>query len=237
MDRNKLVIATISWARNREEEILLQQSLTQLSTLGIPMFVTDAGSDEQYVAAIKNLPNCTLLPAIKGLWPQTYNSLKKAFEAGSEYIFYAEPDKLDFFTHSLPSMLEAIKTDEKTGVYIAARSTKGFSTFPAFQQMTETTINNCCAEILGEKIDYIYGPFLMNRNIIPHLDNLDKNIGWGWRPFAFAVAKKLGYRIEAYEGDFYCPVDQREETAKDRIYRMKQMTQNIEALILSTSTT
>ena len=45
-------------------------------------------------------------------------------------------------------------TDE-TGVLLAARSEKGFNTFPAFQRMSETTINNCCAELTGFPLDYV----------------------------------------------------------------------------------
>jgi hypothetical protein len=59
-------------------------------------------------------------------------------------------------------MLEEIIVDETTGVVIASRSSNSFATFPSFQQMTETTINNCCKEAIGKQIDYCYGPFLFN---------------------------------------------------------------------------
>lgn len=121
--------------------------------------------------------------------------------------------------------------ESNTGVVIASRSSKGFATFPSFQQMTETTINRCCTEIIGKEMDYCYGPFLLNAQLIPYLTKLDADCGWGWRPFLFAVAHRLGYNIEFHEDDFNCPPDQRDDDATEKIYRMKQLTQNIEGLV------
>jgi hypothetical protein len=66
---------------------------------------------------------------------------------------------------------------------------------------------------------------------MPFLETPDDNIGWGWRPFLFAIANRLGFEIKSFEGDFSCPPDQREDNSTERIYRMKQLTQNINGLI------
>jgi hypothetical protein len=75
---------------------------------------------------------------------------------------------------------------------------------------------------------------LLNSTLVPSLESLPDTIGWGWRPFAFNLARRLGYRVDAFEGDFLCPAGQRDETPSDRIYRMRQMSQNIDGLVLST---
>jgi hypothetical protein len=97
--------------------------------------------------------------------------------------------------------------------------------------MTENAINECCKEVIEKNIDYCYGPFLFNGQLVAFLDALDNNCGWGWRPFLFAIAHRLGYRIESFEDDFNCPLDQREDNETERIYRMKQLTQNIDGLV------
>lgn len=233
MDRRDIAIATISWARNENEEHLLKTSLTYLSSLGVPIYITDGGSGESFIEVIRNLPNIHLLQPVKGLWAQAKNSLEAAHETGKPFVFYTEPDKAHFFSSSLSAFFDEIEATEKTGIYMASRSSKAFASFPSFQQMTETTINNCCAELIGKQYDYVYGPFLMNKNIIPSLHNLPQNIGWGWRPYAFNIGGRLGYEIKSFVGDFYCPKDQRLDDAAERIYRMKQLTQNIEGLTLS----
>ena len=236
MNTKDLSIATITWARDEREEILLRASLQQLAKLQVPVFITDGGSANSFLDFLRSFPNFTLAQeTVKGVWSQAKNSLTTAYQSNSPFIFYTEPDKKDFFETGLPRMLSEVAVDAETGVVTASRSTDGFATFPAFQRMTETTINNCCAEIIGSPVDYTYGPFLMNRNLVPYLMQKQEDTGWGWRPYTFNIAKRLGYTVTAFTDDFMCPVDQREDNAKERIYRMRQLNQNIQGLVLSTS--
>jgi hypothetical protein len=236
MDKNQIAIATICWARNEAEEKLLKASLTELAKLQIPTFITDGGSSSHFLEFIRSFPHFTLLQAsAKGVWAQARTSLLAAYEKGSSYIFYTEPDKLDFFRHFLPSLLREINLHKDTGILLAARSPTGFATFPPFQQMTETTINDCCAEVIGANLEFTYGPFLMRREVIPFLKLVQEDIGWGWRPYIFGIAKRAGYTVDACVNDFSCPPDQREDSPAERIYRMRQLTQNIQGLVLSTT--
>ena len=132
-------------------------------------------------------------------------------------------------------MLSAINVNETTGIVLASRSSAGLESFPGFQQMTEAAINNCCAEILGQDVDYTYGPFIMNQKVVSHMESLPDDVGWGWRPYAFNIAARLGLSVQAYVSDFLCSADQRDDDAAERIYRMKQLTQNIQGLVLSTT--
>jgi len=207
-----------------------------LVTLDVPIYCTDGGSRHDFIAFLKDLPNCTVLQTTgKGVWAQAKNSLLEGYQSGAEFILYTEPDKKEFFKRGLPEMLNNVLIDEETGIITASRSIEGLSSFPDFQQMTETTINNCCVEITGNKFDYTYGPFLMNRKLVPYLNLIQADIGWGWRPYTFGIAKRLGFKVEAFVGDFMCPEDQRGDDHKERIYRMKQLHQNIEGIVLSTT--
>lgn len=234
MEIKELAIATIAFARNKDEEKLLSASLQQLAALNMPVYVTDGGSSNDFIGLLDSIPHFKIVEA-KGLWPQAKKSIIEAAKSGAKFIFYTEPDKLEFFTKHLRRMLQYINVDEKTGIVLASRSAKGFSTFPLFQQMTETTINNCCKEVIGKEFDYCYGPFLFNTQLIPFLEKLDDNIGWGWRPFVFAIAHRLGLKVTSFENDFDCPADQREDDATEKIYRMKQLTQNINGIIEAAS--
>ena len=236
MNNTNVSIATITWARDEGEENLLRESLEKLAKLPITVFITDGGSRPDFLDFLRGFPNFVLVENKgRGLWPQAKNSLLEAYASGVEFIFYTEPDKRDFFHNTLPGIMEQFERDEKSGIMIMTRSVKSFATFPSFQRMTETTINNCCAEIIGNPLDYTYGPFIMNRKLIPHLERLKDDIGWGWRPYSFCVAHRLGFSIRAFEGDFYCPVDQQQDDPTERIYRMRQLNQNIEGIVLSTS--
>jgi len=235
MQLNQLSIATLTWARDEDEEKVLRQSMEQMAALQVPVFISDGGSSAEFLQFLKSFPHFHILPpAGNGVWPQAKNSLMAAFQNTSPFIFYTEPDKKDFFQHGVRAMIESIKDNANLGIVMASRSVKSFATFPPFQQMTETTINNCVAEVIGPKVDYTYGPFLMNKKLVPYLQQIEKDTSWGWRPYAFVVAKKLGLEVAFFEGDFDCPPAQQKDTEKDRLYRIQQLSQNIEGLLAAT---
>jgi hypothetical protein len=105
--------------------------------------------------------------------------------AGAPFLFYTEPDKLQFFENGFETMLEQATANSQTGVVMASRSVAGFASFPPFQQMTETTINACCAEVMGQPADYTYGPFLLNRKLIPYLMQVQEDTGLGLAALCF----------------------------------------------------
>ncbi len=232
MQIKDVAVATITWARDEAEEALLRNSLTQLDSLNIPVFICDGGSPLGFIEFLEDRENFTLVKSkAGGLWGQVLTSLEAAFKSGAGFILYTEPDKEAFFRDSLPAFLSNAITAAQPGVVLAARSAKAFSTFPEFQQNTETTINTCCREMIKQALDYTYGPFLLTRNLVPHLGKLTNNIGWGWRPYAFVIAHKLGLNITAETGDFACPESQRLDSAAERQYRMRQLAQNIEGVL------
>lgn len=236
MNKKDISIATITLARDEAEETLLRKSLQQLAKLEVPVFITDGGSRPGFVDFLRTFPHFIISNSkVKGVWQQAKNSVSEAYQNGSAFIFYTEPDKYDFFCHSLLQMLDNVQINDESGIVLASRSSAGFATFPAFQQMTETTINNCCAEIMQRNFDYTYGPFLLNRQFVPYLELVKEDIGWGWRPYTFGIAKRLGYKIESYITDVCCPIQQREDTVKERIYRMRQLSENIQGSVLSTA--
>lgn len=234
MKKTDIAVATISLARTDEEEKVLLDSLENLAALQFPVFLTDGGSSDAFYNHVKKLPGFTAFGA-RGLWPQAIRSIQESAKSGAKWILYTEPDKAAFFSSHLSTMIEAIEPANSLGVVVASRSAEAFSSFPSFQQMTETTINNCCAEIIGKKADYCYGPFLFNTQLVSTLGALPDNCGWGWRPFLFAAAQRLGYEVDSFIGDFVCPPDQHDDDEKERIYRMKQLNQNIEGLVLAAS--
>lgn len=236
MKKEDVAIATISLARNPNEESLLKASLPLLAALNVPVMITDGGSPQAFVAFLQSLPNFTVLKAsANGLFAQAKNSLQEAAKTERPFIFYTEPDKEDFFRNGLTPFLNGIEAVDTLGVTMASRSAKGFASFPAFQQMTETTINRCVEELIGQKADACYGPFVLNKNLVALLKEVQEDIGWGWRPFVFNAAHRLGYKVAAIESDYFCPPEQRQDNAAERLYRMKQLEQNIRGLVLSTT--
>jgi hypothetical protein len=233
MDKQQFSVATITWARDVREEQLLRESLAALAELQMPVFISDGGSGPDFLAFLRSYPHFTLLPAAaKGVWAQARSSLQAAYAAGMANIFYTEPDKADFFRQALPHFLDAAGPSLQ-GILVASRQAGAFASFPAFQQMTETTINRCCAEVLGRPLDYTYGPFLLPHDLVPYLDLVTTDIGWGWRPYLFGIAHRLGLPVHAWEGPFPCPADQQQDNAQERRYRMRQLNQNIQGLLLS----
>jgi hypothetical protein len=233
MDFGEVAVATLTWARDAAEERLLRESLTLLAGFGAPVFVTDGGSGAAFVDFIQALPNFRVFEsAAPGVWPQARTSIGAAADTtNARFILYTEPDKRDFFRESLRGFVSEAPSDTDVGVVLASRSAESFNTFPAFQRHTETAINRCCAEVLGVDADYTYGPFLLDRALVPHLARAADDIGWGWRPYAFGTARAHGHRILRVEGNLPCPPEQREDGKAERLYRVKQLGQNVRGLL------
>ncbi len=94
------------------------------------------------------------------------------------------------------------------------------------QQLTESTFNRICRELIAVDADCLYGPFLFRRELAVEIANLDPELGWGWRPYLFARAFRQGQRIAAVVDDFFCPDDLRSEDERDKLHRVRQLNQN-----------
>jgi hypothetical protein len=234
MDEREVAVATMTWARDAAEEELLRESLPVLAGLNLPVFVTDGGSGEAFVDFLRSLPNFDVCdPPRRGPWEQARQSMLAARGSGRAFVLYTEPDKGDFFRRVLREFISAAPGAEDVGVVLASRSADSFATFPEFQRRTEEAINLCCAEVVGSHFDFSYGPFLMGRALAGSLDSAPRELGWGWRPYAFGTARRLGYRVESLVRDLPCPPPQREDGPRERLLRMRQLAQSVEGLISS----
>jgi hypothetical protein len=238
MDKNKIAIATMTWARDAQEENLLRESLTLLARQNIMTFVSDGGSSEDFIRFLEGFDNFRVFHGGgNGLFPQIKYSLRATVDADADFILYTEPDKKLFFDGGLEEFLSKAPSKENVGIVLASRSAESFATFPEFQRYTETVINDLCFEIIAKRLDYTYGPFLFNRNLAKCLETAGDKIGWGWRPFLFAAARRMGYEIVQLVDDYPCPVEQREDNRSERLYRMNQLSQSIDGLIQSAKIT
>lgn len=232
MNSNDVHVATMMLARSEAEATLLHTALESLARRELPVAVTDGGSPRQLIDAVTRLPGVALASA-RGLVPQVKASVRAALAGGREFILYTEPDKHHFFEHALGGFLERAPAD--AGLVVAGRDADSLRTFPPFQQLAERAINHLTGEAVGAEGDYSYGPFLLHRSLAALVERAPDTLGWGWRHFLFALARRHGARVVLVSGDFRCPGDQREETEADRAHRLAQLNQNLHGLMLATS--
>ena len=234
MDLSEVSIATVTLVRRDDEERLLRASLDRLSRAGMKVAVSDGGSRPEFVDFLRTLESFTVVPpAGSGLVGPVRASVGAAAAWRTAFILYTEPDKRTFFDGRLAGFVASAPADPSIGVCLAGRDERSFSTFPAFQQRTEGAFNAICSDLLGERGDYCYGPFLMNQVLVAELGGVNGDLGWGWRPFMFARARRRGLGVLHHAGDFPCPADQTREDESDRIHRLRQLRQNVEGLITS----
>lgn len=229
---DNVAIATVTWVRSASEEALLVRSLTALAQGGLPVAVADRGNSPTFDAILRGLPGFSVaVPAEQGLVAQVEASVALAARSRRPFILYVEPDKEVFFGNRMREFLLRAPQERDVGVVLASRTEESYGTYPRMQRYTEGVINHLCAELIGPRGDYSYGPFLMNRALLPSLARLDRSLGWGWRHYAFHTAHRHGLRVLHLEDDYPCPPDQREEDDAERTHRMRQLSQNILGLI------
>ena len=232
MDSSQVAVATITWARSASEATILGRALRRLAATGLPVTVADAGTDRSFAADLKSLSSFRITtPAQLGLVAQVQASVRTAAASGRRFILYVEPDKELFFENGLDEFLRRAPDDTQVGVVLASRSLESFQTFPSMQRYTEGVINRLCSELVGHTGDYSYGPFLLNRELMPLIDQLQPQLGWGWRHFVFKEAARRGLSVSHITGDYPCPPDQRVEDEAEQRHRLRQLSQNILGLI------
>lgn len=230
--RPNIVAATITLAREPSEGELLQRSITALTRIGQPVFVCDGGSGDEFLRFLRALPGVTVVaPSARGLVGQVRAATLAASGAQPDFVLYTEPDKLEFFDQHLPGFIAHAPLDTNPGVVLAARSPAALETFPPMQQYTEAAINKLCGDFLRVEGDYSFGPFLVRNDLVPYVNAIKEDIGWGWRHFLFAVTHRLKFPLTHITEDFLCPEDQRHEDERERLHRVRQLGQNINGLL------
>jgi hypothetical protein len=232
MQRDLVSVATIAWARTEAEEALLRRSLKRLSETGLPTSIADAGTNPGFTEFLHSCPGFVVTSGReRGLVAQVTASLNAASHFDTPFVLYTEPDKEAFFAGPLADFIARADAEADVGVVLAARSAAAFSTFPRMQRYTEGVINHLCGELIGCAGEYSYGPFLVNRLLLPALAQLPADTGWGWRPFLFLAARRRGFRVAHITGEYACPPDQREEDDAERAHRLRQLRENIAGLL------
>lgn len=230
-----LAIVTMTLARTSTEERVLLRSLEKLFAFGLPLIIADGGSRKSFVRRLLNISSSMASPEEKGLVQQVKAALATALHQFPEkpFLLYTEPDKYPFFEGRLTEFVARVTKSPTLGVAIAARDERSFRTFPEGQQWSESFMNGVAELSLGLKTDYCYGPLLLSRRTAEMALDAPNELGWGWRFHVMARAKEAGLQLKPESMHLPCPKEQRgENTRADRLYRVKQLRQNLAALAL-----
>ncbi len=231
-----ITIAAPILARNEEEAEFLAGSVERLAAHG-PVILADGGSIDGFTRRLSSIAGVEVYStAGEGprLAAQVNQALTTASDRDCRYVLYTEPDKRWFFENGLAQFLTARPEDlSAPGVYLPARDTKSFESFPPGQQLPEKLFNTLAADTLGVETDFLYGPLLIQRDLVPVLEGLPPDIGWGWRIFLLTAAVRLGQSFTTWEAYLPCPPEQQgEDNERSRTYRLEQMAQNVRGLAL-----
>ena len=225
------VLATITRARDTDEEALIGRALQAASDGGFPLIVCDGGSRAEFVERLRAIPRTIVVrPPANDLVVQIRHAIAAALSTGAERVLYSEPDKAAFLAHHVRLFVDACSTSPEA-VGVAARTPDAFRTFPAVQQFTESTINELTSDAVSVRGDYSYGPLLLPRASAELALRAPERLGWGWRHFVVVLAHRAGTPILLHPGDFACPQTQRLNADAERIHRLTQLAQNVDGLV------
>ena len=232
MDTAQIAVATLTWARTRDESTGLAQSLASLVDVGLPVAVADREAEPTFGPKLRSLSGVSVVaPDAPSLVEQIKASIRAAAALGRRFVLYTEPDKERFFATRLRDFIQRAPDGVDVGVVVACRARCAFETFPPAQRQAEAIINTLTSETTGVVGDYSYGPFLMARSVVDDVMRLPDGLGWGWRIATFAAAQRRSLTIRHITGDYRCPPDQSIERPDDRSYRLRQLSENIQGLI------
>ena len=233
MHLHRVAFVTITLARTPQEERTLIKSVKLLQTQQLPVIAADGGSSQRFVQSLHDLGFTVTTPKKRGLVHQIQAGLKRALrDQQVTAILYTEPDKYPFFGVPLWQFLKTARTSNNCGVAIAGRNPKSFRTFPKGQQWTESFMNQAGRLAFGGPLrDYCYGPLLLSRRAAEIALDSPLDLGWGWRFWTMVRAQLEHLNLQVIQLNVPCPKEQRREDSRtDRLYRLKQLRQNLEAI-------
>jgi hypothetical protein len=227
----RVAIATMTLVRDGGEERLLRRSMEALAGAGYPVFVSDGGSGQEFVAFLQALRGVTVVPpSSAGLVGQMRASMAAAAATGAGFVVYTESDKEKFFQAGLRTFTGSLHVADPPGLVLASRSNAAFKTFPRTEQITEAAVNDLYERFFGSRGDYSYGPFALRADLVRFVEHAADDLGWGWRHFIFAIAHRLGHGVVHQSDDYSCPADQQGEDQHERLHRVRQLWQNVRGL-------
>jgi hypothetical protein len=230
MKKNEIAIATMTLVKPGDYE-LHREALLALAATKLPAIVTDGGSGDEFVSFLNSFPTFSVLNGAPGAFAQIKSSLAQAYQLDAPCILYTEPDKQLFFQQRLSEFIAAASGE--AGISLPSRTKESWATYPESQRFTELFTNQLCQRLVGKEYDFCYGPLLIQRALIPYLEMLDDDIGWGWRFFLFGLAHRLGYKISGVEMNLPCPLEQQVDSQAELLHRMRQLQQNVRGLNLA----
>jgi hypothetical protein len=226
-----IAVATMTRVAGGAEERLVTRALQVLNGTGLPIAVCDGGSPASFLRRVSRLQHVIMAPpASGGLVAQVQSAVATARRTRRRWILYTEPDKLQFFARDLAGFVDRALR-RRAPIVLASRSAAAFATFPEIQRLAETAANDVCRDVIGLDADFFYGPFVFSAALHRVVARAPHRLGWGWRPFFFAAARRQRMRIAAEPGEYRCPRNQRDETERDRAYRIRQLTDNVRGLL------
>jgi len=216
----RVVIATISLARNKKEEKIILNTLTELNKLGLPIILTDeSASAFPIFYKIKGLKNIRAFKA-NGLDAKIKRSLSEASRIG-QFIFYTESDKLDFVSKHAPNFIQKFLKSPQ-GVWLSARSEKSFDRYPKYQKIVEKFLwQSSWALFDGKTMDISYGPRIFPSSLVKYIKSIRGKIGFGWQAYLLTVGFRLGLPITEVVFDVNPPADI-QKGRRAILYRMWQ---------------
>lgn len=217
----KIVIATISWARNKKEEKIILKTLAELNKLRLPIILTDESQSKfPLFDKARRLKNFRVFKA-SGLDAKIKKSLSEASRLG-QFIFYTESDKLEFIRDSSQLFLDNFLKNPK-GIWLAARLPRNFKRLPVYQKEMERFLGDSFSALtnIPDK-DISYGPRIFPSFLVKYLLAIKSPIQWGWQTYLLIISHRLRLPINIIKLNNVSPADVQRN--RDLIlFRMEQV--------------
>lgn len=185
--------------------------------LGIKCVVTDSGSNNEFLEAVGQMENVTLVDDshVKASMGESRRSaLEKASSLeGVEFFLYADPEKDDLITQqNICNMLQILRNNEAD---IVVPQRKSLESYPPFQAWIEKRANKRATKLakgynesheVAKHLDLWFGPKMMNLAGSKFFENYNRDKGkldkWDSIIVPVIEAHNAGLRIGTVEVDY-----------------------------------
>jgi hypothetical protein len=229
MNPERVVLATTTKYENgiESDEVrkdLALQLLSSARKIGYKVIVVDSSNNADFSNQLRNLGIVVHLDDKLDLTSQRNAAYKLATQQGTEFILWTEPEKTTLIDY-IPDMMKLFD-EEDLDIVVPRR--KSLSSYPSFQQETETEGNATWKRLTGIDLDVFFGPRVWRKEVNNYFLNANSikkhNDKWAlYIPLLNAVLdnKKVG----SIEIDYYYPQQQAETEENSQVFRDKRLKQ------------
>src|SRR3989344_2179698 len=207
---------------DRVRSTLALQTVEAARKLGYGLVVVDQQSTDQFRKSIEDLGAKLIVLEQGDMCESRRTAIQGAYDTNRPYLCWTEPEKVDYV-----KSIELTLLLLEQGADLVVPRRLSLRSYPAFQQLTERTMNGSFEVLTGRPLDVTFGPKSWRREVTNYFVGYEKSsdgeYGITFIPLVYMLAD--GKQLRSVAVDYEHPQEQTRLEEGNPSFDRKRVTQ------------